>query len=769
MKWPRAFRLHVACWIRQTSEKISLLYRFRIGRRLSACLTLIIALMLGGSCFLLWQFHLVQIEEERLNAVDQQLLAVLRVHAGLISFYERLETISDVEDPERLVLETGPLRDALLQDTRRIKDSLSRVPGEAGADPTLLPTLQTIESALPSQLEVISALAQSGDWPAVKLRLENEVRPLENLTSALVQNADQQVVQVRDQAMLNTRRAQRRILLIVPTTALLTLFIASILGWVITRSITDPLNRLMRASQALARGEFDERVSINGTDELAHLGTVFNDTSRTLGELYDTLRNREEKLRQDERELRRITDAIPQLILVHAPDGSVLHANQLAREYWGLTPEDFSSPDFPERLVHPDDLQRVLLEREGGFAQGGPFETEQRFRRNDGQPRWFLVRYNPLRDEQGKIIRWYATGTDIEDRKRAEVRALNENLALREEIDRSSMFEEIVGSSEALRKVLGQIARVAQTDSTVLIQGETGTGKELIARAIHRRSKRATRAFIRVNCAAIPPSLIASELFGHEKGAFTGATQRRLGRFESADGGTIFLDEIGDLPAETQITLLRVLQEREFERVGSSQPVSVNVRVLAATNRDLQAAVAVGSFREDLFYRLNVFPIIVPSLRERKGDIPLLLEYLIERYAGRAGKRITRIETKTLEQCQAYDWPGNIRELQNVVERAVILCEGDSFSVEESWLKRETPGASPQPTFEERGLARLDAAREREIIEAALAASQGRVSGPSGAAVKLGIPRQTLESKILSLGINKRRFQRGSTSGKTVE
>src|SRR6202042_1089366 len=252
------------------------------------------------------------------------------------------------------------------------------------------------------------------------------------------------------------------------------------------------------------------------------------------------------------------------------------------------------------------------------------------------------------------------------------------------------MFEEIVGSSEPLRRVLSQVSKVAPTDSTVLILGETGTGKELIAAAIHKRSSRSSRPFIRVNCAAIPPSLIASELFGHEKGAFTGAIQRRLGRFESADGGTIFLDEIGELSPETQVALLRVLQEREFERVGSNQPISIDVRVLAATNRDLEAAVSTGQFRQDLFYRINVFPIRIPSLRERKDDIPLLAEYLVERYARRAGKRISHIKKKTLDLFQAYDWPGNIRELQNVIERAVILCDGETFSVDEVWLQRKS-------------------------------------------------------------------------------
>jgi formate hydrogenlyase transcriptional activator len=317
------------------------------------------------------------------------------------------------------------------------------------------------------------------------------------------------------------------------------------------------------------------------------------------------------------------------------------------------------------------------------------------------------------------------------------------------------MFEEIIGSSAALRSTLKKVEKVAPSDSTVLILGETGTGKELIARAIHRLSNRSARAFIRVNCAAIPAPLIASELFGHEKGAFTGAMQRRLGRFEAAEGGTIFLDEIGDLPAETQIALLRVLQEREFERVGSNQPVSVNVRVIAATHRNLQADVAAGTFRQDLFYRLDVFPIHVPSLRERADDIPLLLEYLIERYGKRAGKRFKSISRKTLELFQAYNWPGNIRELQNVVERAVLLCDSEAFVVEESWFRRDAPATPASNSAMDSTLED----REREMIEAALTACDGRVAGPRGAAVKLGMPRQTLDSRIARLHIDKHRFK----------
>ncbi len=463
----------------------------------------------------------------------------------------------------------------------------------------------------------------------------------------------------------------------------------------------------------------------------------------------------EKKLLEDERELRRITDAIPQTIVVLDSKGHPLYANQAMLDHTGLTMQDVLTSDFRARIYHPEDLERALKDREGGLARGLPFEIEQRVLRKDGQYRWLLLRYNPFRDEHGRLVRWYATGTDIDDRRRAEDRTKNENIALREDVDHSSMFEEIVGSSPSLRKVLKAVDKVAATDSTVLILGETGTGKELIARAIHKRSRRSTRAFIRVNCAAIPQALIASELFGHEKGAFTGAVERRVGRFETADGGTLFLDEIGDLPPETQIALLRVLQEREFERVGSVNPIPVDVRVLAATNKDLGAAVADGTFRQDLFYRVNVFPVCIPPLRERTEDIPLLVEYLIERYAKKTGKKITSVGRSTLELFEAYDWPGNVRELQNVIERAVILCETATLSVDETWFRRDSKPGGDQ-------VLPLTAAlteNERDIIEKALAESAGQVGGATGAAARLGIPRQTLDSKIKMLGINKFRYK----------
>src|SRR3954469_6195465 len=461
-----------------------------------------------------------------------------------------------------------------------------------------------------------------------------------------------------------------------------------------------------------------------------------------------------EDRKRAEGELRRMLDAIPQTIVVLDPEGKVVTANRTALGYTGLELDQVVHTDWRDLVFHPEDVERLREERQRGLARGVPFSLEWRARGKDRQYRWFLIQYNPLRDEQGRLVHWYATGTDIDDRKRAEQSVRNENQALRDEIDRSSMFEEIVGSSAPLQYVLEQVARVAGADTTVLILGETGTGKELIARAIHRGSKRATRAFIRVNCAAIPPSLTASELFGHEKGAFTGAVQRRIGRFEAADGGTIFLDEVGELPAETQVSLLRVLQEREIERVGSSHPIAVDVRVLAATNRDLEAAVERGTFREDLFYRLNVFPIRLPPLRERADDIPILVEYLVDRFGKQTGKRICSVERSTLRRLQDYDWPGNVRELQNVIERAVVLSEGETFAIDQSWLgrKQSKPSRATSVTTLADG--------ERALIEAALTESQGRVSGPRGAAARLGIPRQTLEWKIRTFQIDKLAFRK---------
>src|SRR6266542_173198 len=504
-----------------------------------------------------------------------------------------------------------------------------------------------------------------------------------------------------------------------------------------------------------------------GVRDIHVLGHAVLDRSGDLGEFVGTViditerKRAEKRLRDQETELRQMLDLAPQLVAVFGPGGERLYANRVALDYVGLSLEEwqqtaggFSRPGW---FIHPDDRERAARAYSDASRSGGSaYELELRVQGADGSYRWFLVRFNPLHDEKGQITRWYVASTDIEDRKRAEEEIREENIALREEIIKASMFEEIVGNSPALQQVLVRVAKVAPTDSTVLVTGETGTGKELIARAIHKASKRSARAFVSVNCAAIPPSLIPSELFGHEKGAFTGAAQRRLGRFELAEGGTIFLDEIGELPPETQVALLRVLQEHEFERVGGNRSIRTNVRVIVATNRDLEAAIAAGTFRSDLFYRLNVFPIEIPPLRQRREDIPMLVQYFIDRYARELGKNIRTVSKETLGLFQSYAWPGNIRELRNVIERSIIICETESFSVDESWLSRQTLPAQPTGKLE---LRQRLADQEREAIEAALTESRGRVFGPTGAAAKLGIARSTLESKIRTLQIDKNRFR----------
>jgi PAS domain S-box-containing protein len=465
-----------------------------------------------------------------------------------------------------------------------------------------------------------------------------------------------------------------------------------------------------------------------------------------------------DKLAEQEKELRQVLDLAPQLVAVLGPNLERLYTNSGALAYFGTTLEGWRQRNV-ESEVHPDDVGRVRAAAERGLLARSAYEMEKRIRGSDGTYRWFLARYKPVCDHQGQASRWYVACTDIEDRKRTEDRLQEENVALREEIDKTSMFEEIVGTSRALAAVLSRVSRVAGSDSTVFITGETGTGKELVARAIHRRSARSSKAFVAVNCAAIPRELIASELFGHEKGAFTGALQRRLGRFELANGGTIFLDEVAELSSDMQAALLRVLQERELERVGGRETIHVDVRVIAATNRDLLDAVASGTFREDLFYRLNVFPLEMPSLRERKQDIPVLVEYFIHRYARKVNKTFRRVNKRTLDRLQSYPWPGNVRELQNVIERSAIVCDTDEFTVDESWLstERKVDGAG--------ALSSKRSAYEKAIIEEALRASGGRVFGPAGAAARLRIPRSTLESRIRALRINKSRFRPQPTKG----
>jgi PAS domain S-box-containing protein len=440
---------------------------------------------------------------------------------------------------------------------------------------------------------------------------------------------------------------------------------------------------------------------------------------------------------------------------------------------YGIEPEDdASSADFYFRRMHPEDRPEVQQAYAVALLRKTDFEANFRIVRPDGTIINTRSMAHPILDERGDVVEFVGASIDVTEHHRAradlekafeEIKRLrdqlhDENVVLREQIDQAFMFEEVVGTSPGLQGVLSRVTKVAPTDSSVLVSGETGTGKELIARAIHKRSRRSQRAFVSVNCAALAPTLISSELFGHEKGAFTGAMQRRLGRFELANGGTIFLDEIGEVPLDTQVALLRVLQEREFERVGGTQPVKIDVRVIAATNRDLEAAVANGTFRPDLYYRLNVFPIQVPPLRERHDDVLMLLEYFVHRFAQKMGKHFTKIDKRTVELFRSYSWPGNIRELQNVVERSVIVSSDGVFSVDAAWLTRDSRRVSlaqqPEPAHLDE-----DASRERKIIEDALTRSRGRVSGPDGAAARLRLPPSTLEHRIKKLRIRKNHFK----------
>ncbi len=440
---------------------------------------------------------------------------------------------------------------------------------------------------------------------------------------------------------------------------------------------------------------------------------------------------------------------------------------------FGIEPEDdASSVDFYHSRKHPKDRPEAEQAYAAALLRKSDFEADFRIVLPDGTIKNIHTIGHPILDERGDVVEFVGASIDVTEHHRAradlekafeEIKRLrdqlhDENVVLREQIDQAFMFEEIVGTSPGLQGVLSRVTKVAPTDSSVLVSGETGTGKELIARAIHKRSRRSQRAFVSVNCAALAPTLISSELFGHEKGAFTGAMQRRLGRFELANGGTIFLDEIGELPLDTQVALLRVLQEREFERVGGTQPVKIDVRVIAATNRDLEAAIADGTFRPDLYYRLNVFPIQVPPLRERQDDVLMLLEYFVHRFAQKMGKHFKKIDKRTLELFRSYPWPGNIRELQNVVERSVIVSSDGVFSVDAAWLSRDSRRVSlpqqPKPVHADE-----DASRERRIIEDALAGSRGRVSGPNGAAARLRVPPSTLEHRIKKLRIRKSHFK----------
>ena len=481
----------------------------------------------------------------------------------------------------------------------------------------------------------------------------------------------------------------------------------------------------------------------------------------------------------DSAKIEAFVHGLPHPAWLATSSGDCACANAAFRGLTGLTSDQLQQADWLTFLLE-EDREFVKVSWQRSLARSTPYHARVRIRgfddvpatveligfahnMSDGQELWLFIglcahgasQYDSPLEAQLQAI--------IDDRRRVEDRSQQQNVPLRGRVDPAPVFEEIVGASPALTSVLSRVSKVADSESTVLITGETGTGKELVARAIHRRSRRASRAFVPVNCAAIPRDLIASELFGHEKGAFTGAFQPRLGRFELANGGTIFLDEVGELSSDIQVALLRVLQEREFERVGGRQPIQVDLRVIAATNRDLTAAVADGTFREDLFYRLNVFPLEVPALRERVDDIPALVEYFIDRYARKAGKTFRRIGKRALDRLKSYPWPGNVRELQNVIERSVILCDTDEFTIDGSWL-------FSGPTLDGRlGLSRKVVSHEKTLVEDALRATGGRVFGPSGAAARLGVPRSTLESRIRALRIDKAHFRaRAAKSARDV-
>ena len=738
-------------------SKLSLLSQADIGARLTMGFAIIVLLMLAGMATLVWLSYVMRSQANRLMDMDEQFIEVQRVHAILLSFRVESEGLVKNRDLTTLQREAPRIRGQLTESLAQTEALFGRIHPDNILDPTILPTLQAIQGRLPSQLVAFEALAKAGDWNAVQQRVTKQLGSLEDQSIELVDRVHEDVFSQRIAAARKIHNAQIHAFNAVLVMAAITAIIAGFLGVQITKSITRPLSSLMAGASALARGDFNHRVPVTGKDQLAHLGEVFNETIIKLCDLYQDLQSREAYLAEVQR------------------------LSQTGNFGWSVSDDQFfwsdetlrifehdprtGSPTLEQVLshVHPEDRAQLHEQIKQASRELQAFDSEFRLLLRDGSIRYVrLVAHRCLRQsgEQfvGAAMNVTASKLALEEIRTLKDQLFKENIALREEIDKISMFEEIVGSSEVLRKILSDVAKVAPTDSTVLIRGETGTGKELVARAIHRRSERSSRAFIRVNCAAIPQTLIASELFGHEKGAFTGAAQRRLGRFELADGGTIFLDEVGELPAETQVALLRVLQEREFERVGGTQPISVDVRVLAATNRDLEAAIDSGAFRQDLFYRLNVFPIRVPALRERADDIPLLLEYMIDRYSRQIGKRIRNIDRRTMDLIQNYEWPGNIRELQNVVERGVILCEGDTFEIDDQWFRREMSRTAIRSSGNLSTIARLEPDKERELIEAALQATQGRISGPGGAAARLGIPRQTLESKIARLGIQKHRW-----------
>src|SRR5260221_665101 len=774
-----------AGWLRHGTSNSPLLCRLSIHRRLTVCFLFVIVLMLVGEGALLRQLHLIRAQAKRLDGLTEELIEVQRVHNSLTSIYDRLGVSAQFEVSVRLLKEWDTLRTGLLDDAQRTQAAFRDLPPEVKVDPRVLTTLESIERTLPSHLDAIRVLAASGDWEAVHLRLERQLRPLEFLSSELVKDVHRDAGEQRTQAALDIARTEHRMFLVVPITGFVTLLIAAGLGVAITRSITEPLGRLMEGFKALARGDFQHQVCVIGEGELAHLGRVFNEMTGKLRDLHETLRNREGGLRESEYRLRTTLDAIPVMAWVARPDGELEFHNQRWLAYTGVSEEQPLGQGW-RAFVHPDDVPGLVNRRMSHLASGEPGEYEARVRRFVG---------HAVTNDSGQVVEFVGTVIDVTEQRNArgalekafeEIKTLKdqlyqENIVLREEIDKMSMFEEIVGDSPALQAVIARVSKVAPTDCTVLVTGETGTGKELIARAIHKRSRRSACAFVTVNCGALSAALVESELFGHVEGAFTGAIANRDGRFKVADGGTILLDEVGDLPPETQVKLLRVLQEHEFEPIGSNKAVKVNVRILAATNRNLEEDVRTGKFRPDLLYRLNVFPIHIPPLRERRQDIPTLVAVLVQTFAQKLGKSVTQVLEGTMRRLVEYSWPGNIRELQKEIERGVILSPGNLFFLDREWpgtacldgggiisltgevaaapaafVAAESIASSAPSSSSTSSLARSSLREaERRHIEAALAARNWVIEGEKGAARMLDVHPNTLRSRMKRLNIQR--------------
>jgi formate hydrogenlyase transcriptional activator len=492
--------------------------------------------------------------------------------------------------------------------------------------------------------------------------------------------------------------------------------------------------------------------------ELPHRLTLFRIfATRAASELE---RSRlESTLRAQEDQLTDLFEEAPIAYVHERKDTRFIRANRAARELLGITAEEVPHVTGASLVPNKPDAQRRLQEARrllsaGSHGQGINLEL---CRKDNGQPVWIQWWSRPAR--AGNYTR--SMLVDITERvllEQEQARLTAQNLYLREELKSVHNFEEIIGASAGLLRVMGQVSKVAPTDASVLISGETGTGKELIARALHSGSPRAEKPFIKVNCAALPEGLVESELFGHERGAFSGAIQRRIGRFELAHTGSIFLDEIGELPLDVQVKLLRFLQEREFERIGSSQPIKTDVRIIAATNRDLHKQVAQGEFRADLFYRLNVFPIMIPPLRERKADIPLLTHFFVQKYAPRIGRRIESVDAEGLRRLIEYPWPGNIRELENIIERSLILNDSEVLQVEAELLTGTTAKATTTPPSVLPAASGSDLnSVQREHILNTLRDANWVIEGEHGAAVRLGLNSATLRHRMKKLGIERSR------------